>query len=146
MERHRSRGELACAPVGSFNERFEAAAEIRATGDRERALAAYHAIFLELQDEDDLESREAAAYALVLEAHVLASLGRFEDKLAIRRLILEREREAPELELRERVARTLVNMGSTYARLGRPEARSRPTISSSSASVTPRSASWPIRS
>ena len=60
---------------------FEAAAEIRASGARQQAVEAYHTIFRELEHDDDLEHREAAAYALVLEAHVLNDLGRFEDEL-----------------------------------------------------------------
>ena len=104
-----------------LDDQFDAAAELESAGSHGDALQAYDAIYRELEDETDLDSREAAAKALSLQAEILDALGDHEDELRLRELLVERERDAPELRMRERVARTLVNIALTFRDLERPD-------------------------
>jgi tetratricopeptide (TPR) repeat protein len=104
-----------------LDDQFDAAAELEGAGSHGDALQAYDAIYRELEDETDLDSREAAAKALSLQAEILDALGHHEDELRLRELLVERERDAPEPRMRERVARTLVNIALTFRDLERPD-------------------------
>jgi tetratricopeptide (TPR) repeat protein len=104
-----------------LDDQFEAAAELARSGAHGDALQAYDAIYRELEDEPDFESRDGAAKALNLQAEILDELGHHEDELRLRELVVERERDATELRMRERVARTLVNIALTFRDLERTD-------------------------
>jgi tetratricopeptide (TPR) repeat protein len=102
-----------------LDDRFETARALQRSGAAEKALEAYDAILREVETESDLESRVDAVRALLRKADMLDDLGRHEEELSVRQRVVEREGDAPEPELRRRVAQTLVNIGMTFGDLHR---------------------------